>query len=124
MKQKIAHYNAENGTISTSSQGAFPMKNVEVLLEDGEFALFFRPHRRGFDSSRVSTPGNLQRKKTLIPGGQRGEGLGAAGIDLCITLAKFWYTVGLNFITAIAPISSTQDANLLFVAKWEGRVIC
>ena len=59
MKQKIAHYNAENGTISTSSQGAFPMKNVEVLSEDGEF------------------------------GGQRGEGLGAAGIDLCITLAKF-----------------------------------
>ena len=89
MKQKIAHYNAENGNISTSSQGAFPMKNVEVLSEDGEFALFFRPHRRGFDSSRVSTPGNLQRKKTLILGGQRGEGLGAAGIDLCITLAKF-----------------------------------
>ena len=40
-------------------QGAFPVKNVEVLSEDGAFALFFRPHRGGFDSSRVSTPGNL-----------------------------------------------------------------
>ena len=59
------------------------IKNVAVLSEDGAFALFFRPHRGGFDSSRVSTPGNLpsNAKKTLIPGGQRGEGLCAAGID-------------------------------------------
>ena len=35
------------------------MKNVAVLTEDGAFALFFRPHPRGVDSSRVSTPGNL-----------------------------------------------------------------
>ena len=46
------------------------MKNVAVLTEDGAFALFFRPHPGGFDSSRVPTPGNLpsKAKKMLMPG--------------------------------------------------------
>ena len=62
------------------------MKNVAVLTQDGAFALFFRPHPEGFDSSRVPTSGNLPSKaqKMLIPGGQpggRGGGLGAGGID-------------------------------------------
>ena len=35
------------------------MKNVAALTEDGAFALFFRPHPGGFDSSSVPTPGNL-----------------------------------------------------------------
>ena len=35
------------------------MKNVAVLTEEDAFALFFRPHLEGFDSSRVSTLGNL-----------------------------------------------------------------
>ena len=69
-----------------------------MLTEDGAFALFFRPHPGGFDSSRVPTNGNLQSKakRMLMPGGQRqpgglregdvctqarGWGLGAAGID-------------------------------------------
>ena len=38
------------------------MKNVAVLTEDRAFALFFRPHLGGFDSSRVPTPGNLPSK--------------------------------------------------------------
>ena len=38
------------------------IKNVAVLTEDGAFALFFRPHPGGFDSSRVPTPGNLPSK--------------------------------------------------------------
>ena len=38
------------------------MKNVAVLTEDGAFALFFRPHPGGFDSSRVPTLGNLSSK--------------------------------------------------------------
>ena len=38
------------------------MKNVTVLTENGAFALFFRPHPGGFDSSRVPTPGNLPSK--------------------------------------------------------------
>ena len=52
------------------------MKNVAVLTEDGAFALFFRPHPGGFDSSRVPTPGNLpsKAKKMLMPGGQPGGG--------------------------------------------------
>ena len=52
-------------------------------MEDGAFALFFRPHPWGFASSRVPTPGNLpsKAKKMLIPGGQPGGGLGAGGID-------------------------------------------
>ena len=43
----------------------------------------FRPHPGGFDSSRVPTPGNLpsKAKKMLMPGGQPGGALGAAGID-------------------------------------------
>ena len=59
------------------------MKNVAVFTEDGAFALFFRPHPGGFDSSRVPTPGNLpsKAKKMLMPGGQPGGTLGAAGID-------------------------------------------
>ena len=63
------------------------MKNVAVLMEDGAFALFSCPHPRGFDSSRVSTPGNLpsKAKKMLMPGAQPGGGgggvRGAAGID-------------------------------------------
>jgi len=66
---------------------------VAVLTEDGAFALLFRPHLGGFDSSRVPTPGNLpsKAKKMLMPGGQpgRGGGLGAAGIDRCIILKNF-----------------------------------
>ena len=50
------------------------MKNVAVLTEDGAFALFFRPHPGGFDSSRVPTPGNLpskaKKKKANARGGQ------------------------------------------------------
>ena len=45
------------------------MKNIAVLTEDGAFALFFRPHPGGFDSSRVPTPRNLpaKGKKMLMP---------------------------------------------------------
>ena len=49
----------------------------------------FRPHPGGFDSSRIPTPGNLPStaKKMLMPGGQpKGGGLGAAGIDSCISI--------------------------------------
>ena len=54
------------------------MKNVAVLTEDGVFALFFRSHPGGFDSSRVPTPGNLssRAKKMLMPGGHPGRGGG------------------------------------------------
>ena len=47
------------------------MKTVAVLMEDGAFALFFRPHPGAFDSSRVPSPGNLpsKAKKILMPGG-------------------------------------------------------
>ena len=62
------------------------MKNVAVCTEDGAFALFFRPHPGGFDSSRVPTPGNLpsKAKKVPVPGGQPRWALGTAGIDACI----------------------------------------
>ena len=54
---------------------------VAVLTEDGAFAVFFRPHPGGFESSRVSTHGNLPskaKKKMLMPGCQPGGG-GAGG---------------------------------------------
>ena len=41
------------------------MKNVAVLMEDGAFTLFFCPHPRGFDSSRVPNPVNLSYKLEL-----------------------------------------------------------
>ena len=44
------------------------MKNVAVLMEDGAFALFFRLHPGGFDSSVVPP------KKMLMPGDQPGGG--------------------------------------------------
>ena len=53
------------------------MKNVAVLSKDGTFALFFRPHPGGFDSSRVPTPG-----KMLMPGGQPGGGAYWAQLEL------------------------------------------
>ena len=57
------------------------MKNVAVLTEDRAFALFFRPHARGFDSSRVSTPGNLLDQGKKIAN-TRGQGvLGPAGFE-------------------------------------------
>ena len=59
------------------------IKNVALLTEDGAFALFFRPHPGGFDSSRVPTPGNLpsKTKKMLLPGDQPGGG-GWAQVEL------------------------------------------
>ena len=59
------------------------MKNVAVLTEDGAFALFFRPHPGGFDSSRAPIPRNLPskaKKNANTRESARGE-LGAAGID-------------------------------------------
>ena len=66
------------------------MKNVAVLTEDGAFALFFRPHPGGFDSSRAPIPRNLPskaKKNANTRGSARGE-LGAAGIDLCINITS------------------------------------
>ena len=63
------------------------MKNVAVFTEDGAFALFFRPHPRGLDSSRVPTLGNLpcKAKKKLMPGGQPGGGGGGGWAQLELT---------------------------------------
>ena len=49
------------------------MKNVAVLTEDGAFALFFRSHPGGFDSSRVLTPGNLPSKVKIKIATARGQ---------------------------------------------------
>ena len=39
------------------------MESVAVLMKDGAFALFFRPHPGGFDSSRVPAPGNCHPRQ-------------------------------------------------------------
>ena len=62
------------------------MKNIAALTEDGAFALFFRPHQGGFDSLRVSTPGNLPSKAKNA--NARGGWMGAAGIDWCIRFKR------------------------------------
>ena len=56
---------------------AITMTNVAVLTEDGALALFFRPHPRGFDSSRVPSPREfaIQGKKNAnARGSARGGG--------------------------------------------------
>ena len=60
------------------------MKNVTVLTEDGAFAIFFRPHPGGLDSSRVPTVGNLpsKAKRMLMFGGQPGGEGGWAQVEL------------------------------------------
>ena len=63
------------------------MKNVAVLTENGAFALFFRPHSAGFDSSRVPTPGicHPRQKNANARGsarGGRGGGGGWAKVEL------------------------------------------
>ena len=87
------------------------MKNVAVLTEDGAFALFFRPHPGGFDSSRVPAPGNLpsQAKKLLMPGGQPGGVLGAGGIDWCITQK--------TSVTSNRPLSTLKTVGNLYITQ-------
>ena len=65
------------------------MKNVAVLTEDRAFAHFFSPDPRGFDSSRIPTPGNLpsKAKKMLMPGGQPSEGGGWPQLESTDALA-------------------------------------
>ena len=63
------------------------MKNVAELTEDGAFAIFFRPHPGGFDSSRVPTPGILPskaKKNANARGSARGGGgkVGWAQVEL------------------------------------------
>ena len=57
-----------------------------LFTKDGAFALFFRPHPGGFDSSRDPTAGNLpfQAKKMANARGSARGGLGAAG-NFCPT---------------------------------------
>ena len=52
------------------------MKNVAVLMEDGAFALFFRPHSGAFEAQESPPPWNLpsKPKKMLMPGSQPGGG--------------------------------------------------
>ena len=59
--------------------------NKKCCSVDGGWGIcpLFSSPSRGFDSSRVPTPGNLpsKAKKMLMPGGQPGGGLGTGGID-------------------------------------------
>ena len=69
------------------------MKSIAVLSEDGAFALFFRPHSRGFDV-QLKSPYHrefaIQAKKNANALGSARGGLGAAGIDWCI---KVFFTI-------------------------------
>ena len=63
------------------------VESVAVLMEDGAFALFFRPHPGGLDSSRVFAPREFaiqgkKKKHANARGSARGMGsLGADGMD-------------------------------------------
>jgi len=52
-------------------------RNVAELMDDGAFALFFRPHPGGFDSSKVPTPEICHpRQKNANAWGVEGGGRG------------------------------------------------
>ena len=87
------------------------MKNVAVLTENGAFALFFRPHPRWFDSSRVPPPGNLPSKvkKILMPGGQPGEGGGWAQLELTDALVTKVIVFGHVSKKMLAPKANARD---------------
>ena len=82
------------------------MKNVAVLKENGAFALFFRPHDQEF---------TIRGKKNANARGSArgGEGLGAAGIDWCITTTAIWH-VYFASLTLIHWADFTGDKNVAF----------
>ena len=71
------------------------MKNVAVLMEAGAFALFFFPHPRGLDSSRVSSPREFatQGKKNAYVRGQHGDE-GQAQLELTDALYEDFHVPG------------------------------
>ena len=103
-------------------------KKVAVLTKNGAFALFFRPHPGGFDSSRVPTPGNLPskvKKNANARGSARGGGgRGAGGIDWCITEERKWKgkESGLLLYNVSVKRSTSGKARcipfLLKISKW------
>ena len=102
------------------------LKNVAELTEDGTFALFFRPHPGGFDSSRVPTPGNLpsKAKKMLMPVGQPGAGgLRAGWIDWCIKGSFFCDVVPL-YSSAAASLKSQISYKLMNGQPYSGSHCC
>ena len=81
------------------------MKNVALLTEDGAFALFFRPRPppppTGVWQLKSPHPREfaIQGKKMLIPRDQPGGvGLGAGGIDWCISSAGVKIGVWINSV--------------------------
>ena len=81
-----------------------------MLTEDGAFALFFRPHLRGFDISRVPTPVNLpsKTKKMLMPGGQPGVREGAG---------RRWNWLMHNTNWIVDPFTQVQSAKYMVKPK-------
>ena len=96
------------------------MKKVAVLTEDGVFALFFCPHPRAFDSSRVPTPGNLpsKAKKMLMPGGQPRGGLGGGSCwaQLELTDALSISSIGYPGISSVHALQKTREK--VFCKAW------
>ena len=101
---------------------------VVVLTEDNAFALLFRPHSGGFDSSKVPTPGKLpsKAKNMLMPGGQPGGGggvkLGAAGIDWCISHLFFSDQPFYGNYSALASHTNTLISHTLaYSSRWRRK---
>ena len=58
------------------------MKNVAVLTEDGAFALFFPPHREGFDSSNQKNGNKRESARGGGGGGRAGNWLMHKTLDV------------------------------------------
>ena len=107
------------------------MKKVAMLTEDGAFALFFRPHPRAFDSSRVPTPANFPSKanKMIMPGGQPGGGGGGGGagrswnrIDWCITSETLGTTlIGFAYIEWLLDMAADNTKPYTLQVLWNSN---
>ena len=81
------------------------------------FALFFRPHPGGFDSSRVSSPRNLPSKanKMLMPGDYPG-GEGWAQLELtdtCWTQYRQGFSLRVFQILCRLALTITRNVCIL-----------
>ena len=74
----------KNRTLKWHSLTVRSMKNVELLTEDGAFALFFRPHLGDLTAQESPPPGicHPRQRKCNARGSARGGGGGWEQVEL------------------------------------------
>ena len=93
------------------------MKNVAVLTEDRASAIFFHPHPRGFDRSRVPTPGNLlsKAKNANARGSVWGWGEGGGGAGRRWNWLMHKMNNNFTLIKIYLPVMKSKRCNTVLV---------